>query len=345
MLLLLIAPCSLLPAPCSLFPAPCSLLPTPYSLLPVPCSLCYINNTMNNTQEKLTFKVALTPSAHRLAEKFQRQQSNPDQGKQVYLNTLAAYAMNFYCQCMGIDTDFSNSSSLTPVIPTLGDIADLYLNNLGKLECLPVLPQSQVIKIPPVVWEHRIGYMAVQLNQSLTEATLLGFVKTPKTQELPLSELGSLEDFLERIETLSQCVNLSQWFNQICDKGWQRVKTQKSPSAPQPAFRFRRPKVTAAKSITLETKVVSYPMDLVVTVTQESEQEIDIDIQVYARGSDHLPLGLKLMVIDESGEIFSEVSAGINDTIISNGFIGERQEDFTLKVALEEAIFTEYFVV
>mgnify|MGYP002259874230 CR=1 FL=1 len=300
---------------------------------------------MNNTQEKLTFKVALTPSAHRLAEKFRRQQSNPDQGKQVYLNTLAVYAMNFYCQCMGIDTDLSKSYSLTPVIPTLGDIADLYLNNLGKLECLPVLPQSQVINIPPVVWNNRIGYMAVQLNESLTEATLLGFSKTASTQELPLSELGSLEDFLEHIETLSQCVSLSQWFNQICDKGWQRVKTQKSPSAPQPAFRFRRARITAAKSITLDTKVVSYPMDLVVTVTQESEQEIDIEIQLHAREIEHLPLGLKLMVIDESGETFSEVSAGINDTIISNGFIGERQEEFTLKIALGDASFTEYFVV
>ncbi|NEQ83301.1 MAG: DUF1822 family protein [Moorea sp. SIO2I5] len=300
---------------------------------------------MNNTQEKLTFKVALTPSAHRLADKFRRQQYNPDQGKQVYLNTLAVYAMNFYCQCMGIDTDLSNSSSLTPVIPTLGDIADLYLNNLGKLECLPVLPQSQVIQIPPVVWNNRIGYMAVQINESLTEASLLGFIKTASTRELPLSELGSLEDFLEHIETLSQCVNLSQWFNQICDKGWQRVKTQKYPSAPQPAFRLRRPRVTAAKSITLDTKVVSYPMDLVVNVTQESQQESDIEIQVNARGIDHLPLGLKLMVIDQSGEIFSEVSAGINDTRISNGFIGEPQEKFTLKVALGDACFTEYFIV
>ncbi len=300
---------------------------------------------MNNTQEKLTFKVALTPSAHRWAEKFRRYQSNADRGKQVYLNILAVYAMNFYCHCMGIDTDLSNSSSLTPVIPTLGDIADLYINNLGKLECLPVLHQSQVIKIPPVVWNNRIGYMAVQLNESLTEATLLGFVKTPRTQELPLSELGSLEDFLEHIETLSQCVNLSQWFNQICDKGWQRVKTQKSTPPSQLAFRFRRPRVTAAKSITLDTNVVSYPMDLVVTVTQESDQEIDIEIQLHAREIDHIPLGLKLMVIDESGEIFSEVSAGINDTIISNGFIGERQEEFTLRVALGDASFTEYFVV
>jgi hypothetical protein len=61
---------------------------------------------MRNLSESLTFTVPLSSSAHHLAEQFCRQQSNQKKAKQVYLNTLAVSAVNFYLRCMGVETDW-----------------------------------------------------------------------------------------------------------------------------------------------------------------------------------------------------------------------------------------------
>ena len=48
---------------------------------------------MKNIDNRLTFTVPLTQEAHQLAEKHRCQQHDPQKGKQVYLNTLAVYAV------------------------------------------------------------------------------------------------------------------------------------------------------------------------------------------------------------------------------------------------------------
>jgi hypothetical protein len=184
---------------------------------------------MRNLSESLTFTVPLSSSAHHLAEQFRRQQSNQKKAKQVYLNTLAVSAVNFYLRCMGIETNWEASQSRNPVMLSILDVADLEILNLGKLECRPVLPQDKVVHIPLEVWSDRIGYVAVQFDQSLKQATLLGFSETAGTGELPISDLRSLEDLLEHLRQLEQPeqvlsrVNLSQWFENVFEAGWRTI--------------------------------------------------------------------------------------------------------------------------
>ena len=327
---------------------------------------------MNDTSQKSTFSVALTQSVHRLANQLAKQQSNPQRAQQVYLNSLTVHAVKFYCQCMGIETE-NNFRNLVASIPV--DVANLSLKNIGTLACLPVLSESQVVKIPPVLRENRIGYLVVQFNESLTEGTLLGFVKTVKTPELPLVQLGSLEDFLEQIEieTLAPVINLSQWFENIFEGGWQNFTEAFKPSAPQPAWRFikpsqvtsfspknrqgrdseslpsrlgkRKPRVTGVKPINLGTNQTDYALDLVVSLTEAVQGKMDIEVQINPRDRETLPMGLTLMIIDQAGQVFSERSAGINSTMLTKGFRGKLQEQFTLKLSLEESSFTENFEV
>jgi len=326
---------------------------------------------MNEIVPKSTFSVALTQSVHRLASQLAKQQSNPEKAQQIYLNILTVHAVNFYCQCMGIETGLSASYSRNLVTSTLPEIADLSLKKLGTLKCLPVGSESQVVKIPSGVRENPIGYLVVQFNESLTEGTLLGFVKTVKTPELPLIQLGSLEDLLEQIETLTTLINLSQWFENIFEKGWQNFTEAFKPSAPQPAWRFmpnpsqvthknrqgrdsgsfpsqlgmRKPRVTGVKPISLGTKKTDYSLDLVVSLTEEVEEKIDIEVQIHPRDRETLPLNLTLIIIDQAGQVFSERSAGINSTILTKRFRGKLKEQFTLKLSLAEASFTENFTV
>jgi hypothetical protein len=161
---------------------------------------------MNRTTESLTFKVLLSFEAHALAEQHRQQHNQPQKAKQVYLNSLAQYAVDFYCRCMGWETELEAIDSHHPLMQKFMDVADLNVKHLGKLECRPVLPNSEVMEVPPDVWDNRIGYVAVQLNSSLKQAILLGFVPSVAHQQgiIPLSELRSLADFPAYLSEFSQ---------------------------------------------------------------------------------------------------------------------------------------------
>lgn len=104
---------------------------------------------------------------------------------------------------------------------------------VGKLECRPVLPNADVLEVPPDAWNDRIGYVAVQLNQSLKQAILLGFAPSVVHQKgiIPLDELRSLSDFPAYLSEFSQVpeppslqlVNLQNWLEGIVEAGWQTI--------------------------------------------------------------------------------------------------------------------------
>ena len=103
---------------------------------------------MTKELSDLTFNVPLGAEAHRLAQQFCRKQSDRTKAKQVYLNTLAVSAVNFYLQCIGIETNWKGSLSYSSVFQSLMDVADLEIPKLGKLECRPVLAETNILYLP-----------------------------------------------------------------------------------------------------------------------------------------------------------------------------------------------------
>ncbi|WP_250126490.1 DUF1822 family protein [Chroococcidiopsis sp. CCMEE 29] len=138
-----------------------------------------------------TFKVPIGKEAVDRALEFQKQHGhNHTRAERVYLNTLAVSAVDAFLHRLEIETALADSNSQEVVCQVLMDVADLEIPNLGQLECRPVLPGADAVSIPPEVWSERIGYVAVQLDDSLQEATLLGFTTTvPDSGELPLAQL------------------------------------------------------------------------------------------------------------------------------------------------------------
>jgi Protein of unknown function (DUF1822) len=65
---------------------------------------------MNNT-ETHHLSVPLSNNAHRWAEDFAREQDNPSKGRQVYLNTLAVYAVYSYLKWLNIEAALNQSDS------------------------------------------------------------------------------------------------------------------------------------------------------------------------------------------------------------------------------------------
>ena len=317
---------------------------------------------MNPQIEPLNFTVSLALEAHAKAKQLQVHASNPQKAKQIYLNTLAVYAVNFYLQCQGFETEWETSDSANPVMQTLMNVADLQIKKMGKLECIPVLPNSDICYIPPEVSEERIGYVAVQLSESLREATLLGFVENVATSELPISLFKSLEELPEHIEQISQKqpvperVQLSQLLNNVFDTSWQTLEALFNPLQTEPAFRSRSVVPTVEirsgnsefeiqRAKLLHFERVDEQVVLCVALKFTTSSEIQILVRVYpANGKILLPEDLQLIVLDEAGKSVMQAEARSTKSILLK-FSGEAGENFGIKVALGDVSITENFLI
>lgn len=315
---------------------------------------------MYQLNEPSTFTVPLSFEAHEQAERC-RKQSSPQKAKQVCLNTLAVYAVDFYLRCLGIETEVDKSDSRNPLYLKFMDVADLWVKSIGRLECCPVLPDSTVMQIPVEVREDRVAYVAVQLERSLKQATLLGFTSNA-VAELPLSQLRSLEEFPEFLSQLRHTVwiNLRQWFDGIFEGGWQAVDALLVSNHFALATRARdltRSQEDLSEQSVLEARawkaIELEQLDgkittivLVLTITPRSPGEgLEIRLQAYpGSGSLYLPPDLRLSIRDLSTEVCS-AQAGNEDNWLQLGFVGHPTEVFSIKVTLEDSSITESFSI
>lgn len=309
---------------------------------------------MNSITDQLTFSVTLSTKAHAIAQEYSQGITNPEKRQQIYLNTLAVYAVEHYLQCMGFETDWLSSDSQNYLTIQLMNVADLEVKNLGKLECRPVLPKMEVCEIPPEVWEDRIGYIAVQLNSELTEAIILGFT-TQSQAEIPLHQLQSLENlllYLSEIEIAkspqhqesSNLVKIGQWLDGFVDATWQTVEHLLNPQQLGLSFKSAV-SITRGQKIDLGMQLEQISLALVVKIAAASEGEVDILTQVYPVGNHVLPQGVKLNIHDESGENVLEVISREEDNWIQLEFSAEVGEKFQIIVTHGDSQQTRVFEV
>ncbi|MDF5706412.1 MAG: DUF1822 family protein [Nostoc sp. S4] len=320
---------------------------------------------MNNSAYQLddfTLTLPISQTARITAEQFANEQSNSLKAEQVRLNTLAVWVVNDYLQMMDIPTDKEASDSWNPIMRLCGDIADLQVSSVGRLECRPIQKHQQICSIPPETWEERVGYLVVEFDESLQEAKLLGFVASVATETVPLRELQPLEAFIDylaqlRESPLASLVNLNQWFAGIFETGWQTVESLWNLPELRPAYAFRstetvelnalnRPEsfTKRAKLIDLGIQILNHPVMLIVEISPQKDNQTSILLQLHATGSQiYLPPGVHLTVLDSSGAVFLDAQSRKSDNYIQLQFRGEPREDFSVRVALNGISITEYF--
>lgn len=310
--------------------------------------------------ESLTFTVPLGLEFHRLAQQFAKQQSDRNKVKQVYLNTLAVAAVDFYLQCMGWETNWSGSSSYQPLWQSLMDIADLEIPNLGRLECRPVLPDTLLVNIPPEVWSERIGYVAVQLDQELQQGTLLGFSRTvPESGELLTRELLSLKDLLSYLHQISQFaprtkrVNLNQWFKNLFEGGWKSLETllpgeqEPLPLGLRNVSAIVQSSAKGVKLIDLGLQLESQVLALLVAIAPETDEKLGILVQVHPTGREnYLPPNISVVLLSDSGVVLQSVESRSQDNYIQlKRFRVNPGECFSIQVAYGDVNVTETFEI
>jgi hypothetical protein len=330
---------------------------------------------MMKLSEFSTFIAPISLSDHALAERFRKQHRNPVKAKQVYLNTLAVSAVNFYLRCMGVETNWEMSQSYDPLMQAAMDVADLEVGDRGKLECRPVLPDVQVVYIPPEVWSDRISYVAVQLDPSLQTATLLGFTEISGVEEVPVNQLRSLDVLLEHLRQtvpaaapeapvhalVSERVYLSQWFENLFDAGWRSLDSLLGTGQPHFAVSLRNDSrlneatVKRAKLIDLGLSLKERSVALMVAITPslgsmntpQVGSQMEILVQMHPMGGEtYLPTDLRMSLFSPSGEMLQEVRSRNHDNYIQlKRFRGVPGECFDIQVAFHEICLTEMFTI
>jgi len=322
--------------------------------------------------DNFALTLPITQAARRTAQEFARQQPTPEKVEQVLLNTLSVWVVNDYLEFMGIPANKSSGDSWNPILRLCANVADLELPGIGRLECRPLGLQQQMCYIPPETWEERIGYVIVQVDESLQEAKLLGFVRSVADEELPLSQLQPLSDLIEHLEQLKQTtVNLRSWFAGIFEAGWQTLESLRNEPQLKSTYAFRSTDtvkenvldptgeqapysqthqkealIRRAKLMDLGIQIANQPVILIVEVKPEADQQTSVRLQLHPTGRQiYLLPGVQMIVIDESGAVFLEAQARSADNYIQLQFRGEPEEQFTVKVALNDTSITEHFSI
>jgi Protein of unknown function (DUF1822) len=332
---------------------------------------------MSYPDDATTFSVALTLAAHAQAQRFSQQHTNPAKARQVYLNTLAVHTVSFYLDCLGIDTDLPQSQSWNPIQQALLDTAALQVKQRGLLECRPVLSGSTTVYVPAETHQDRIGYVAIQLDSNLKEATLLGFLPAATAEQVPLEQLHPLEklaDYLEEcaaaapVEAKSAIGSnspssapneaqpaqvttpLSLWLQDLAIPGWQTVKNAFVVQQPSLGFRGEQPPTLDTPPVEQRRKQVSLlgispAIQLTVGLSPLPNNEMEIWAQISSADEQQaLPPHLRLCVLDTVGTEVMQAEAR-NTEAIRLRFTGSVGERFSLKLTLGSASVTEFFVI
>lgn len=339
-----------------------------------------VYNTLE--QDDFALPLPITQTALAIAEHFANQQPTPDKATQVWLNTLAVHAVHDYLEMMGITTDLKASDSWNSIAQLCADTADLMLPNYGRLECRPVSALAATCPVPPEVWDDRIGYVVVQIEEATQQATLLGFVEHATVEELPLHQLQPIDALFDHLYALHHSivaepsiaepsiaessiaesqgldlettwVNLSQWVQHQFDAGWMAIESLLAPQ-PDLAYAFRSTALSAPIEHRTELQRakllrVGYgggtSIVLVVALEPNLLNSMNVYLEAYPAETNFLPPDLQMVVVDQEGDRLMESQAGSTDAILPIQLELRTGEQFCVQIRLDDTTITEYFVV
>lgn len=324
---------------------------------------------MNNTSTSY-IEVPLTTEAHEIALRFAAEQLTVATGKKIYLNTLAVYAVHYYLEWSGIETNLNSGDSWHPALRCLFDTADLVVSKVGKLECRIIEPGEIEIDLPSEVVQNRAGYIVVQFNEYFNQVQLVGFIRASALANpdqiliAALESTDSLVPYLRNYLILEEselsfpptAVRLPQWLSNIFEDGWQPMSsllatdlafdTRNTDLILVDDFMVQAASVNGGKLIDLGIEIYQHPVALILRFTPISAQQVNVLVQVLpTRGQRILPQHLRLTVSDETGENSRDAFARKTDNWIRLEFDGEPGERFSVEIALGEASVTEYFLI
>ncbi|MBE9226255.1 DUF1822 family protein [Phormidium sp. LEGE 05292] len=147
----------------------------------------------------------------------------------------------------------------------------------------------------------------------------------------------------------TQSTNLSQWWNNIFETGWQAIEDLLAPQ-PDLAYNFRGSDTTSTqvrrvKQIQLNTELPT--LLLVVMLETEADGRMRIWVQILPQiGETYLPANLKLELLSNTGDVIQSVQAGeMSNYIQLRRFKSSPGTEFRLQIAMADILAYEDFLV
>lgn len=287
------------------------------------------------------------------AHQFAQEQPTLEKATQVYLNTLAVLGVDDCLKMLGIETNREASDSWNPVMRYAGDLADLEVVNLGKLECRAVRQPATVCPIPLEVWHDRIGYVIIELAEGDRQAKILGFVPQVSDETLNLDQLQPLDSLLDHlfrlrsastpVNALAPIIQLGEWLTGVITPGWQAVEELLNPNVVL-GFNFRSAQsglmIRQAKPIDLP----NLSLILVLELQTLADGSIDIRLQLYPSPEEPtLPPGLELILLgDRQNPLLSALSRS-QDRGLQLQFSAESPETFEIQLNYHQHTWKQTF--
>ncbi|MBW4571726.1 MAG: DUF1822 family protein [Tolypothrix carrinoi HA7290-LM1] len=147
--------------------------------------------------------------------------------------------------------------------------------------------------------------------------------------------------------------NLSQWFENIFEVGWQSFDALISSQQKTLAVQFRSDatlndlRVKKAKLIDLGMQLGGTAVVLLLGLTSELDEKISIRVQLHPANEEiYLPPYLRLVLLSESGKILQEVQSRNHDHLIQlKKFKSHPGKNFSIKIAFGDISIKEDFVL
>jgi Protein of unknown function (DUF1822) len=305
------------------------------------------------------FKIDLDRTAHEYAANFAAAHTSTAKGQQVYLNTLAVCAVRQYLSCVcELDLDLSQGDSWHIGRQSIMNVADLVIPNVGKIECLPVLPHLDRLQISPATSDERIGYVIVRFDEDLNSVEILGFVDRLESEisSIDLNRLQPLENLLDVIYSV-RINSLREFLVGRFSTGWEPIENlidipdrefalRNTISLPNNTSYDRIRDFIASKMINLRANIANIPLLMMIGLGEEVDGRVKVRVRLHATGGvSTLPANLKLTLQAENGRVLSEIQYPEAMNFIQlQSFKLLPGTQFKIRVALDNSSFTESFV-
>ncbi len=213
------------------------------------------------------------------------------------------------------------------------------LNNYCKSVNLEAL-QNEYYQLP-------VSLFKLAPNQLLL---YLSFV-APSAIPLPIPQSVTATSGIKQVlnRANQSIVKLSNWLHGAFDTGWEAKEAILAPSfQTQPAFRFRDALslVERGKLLNLGIEQAGESIALVVGFQAVEAPKYQVSVKVYPTENHiYLPENLQLMVLDSTGKAVMQALARNTNKNICLDFKGNLEEQFSIKVILDDISITETFVI
>jgi hypothetical protein len=231
------------------------------------------------------------------------------------------------------------------------------------LECRSVRFGEEHCFIPEEVWGDRVGYVVVRLNETNTEAVVLGFVPEVETERILLHELRSLDDLIDAatspnltasndeliplIDILNRCYKKESSDRREGESSQTFLATFGRRGLSEDSYALRSADWRTVLEIGQLT-VESVELTVFISKVPEEDELFNIGFRFKSCSeSQPLPKNLEILISDiETGEIYHQVQAEEENVFLELPLLNcQLEESYRVKMTLgDNSVIKEFKV-